>query len=94
MTWTVGPTNSLVDVAGVRVGHYTRTDDGWLTGTTVVRLPVDGAVAGVDVRGGGPGTRETDLLDRRSSAAVTNGGGGAEASSPSVATTTRVTFAI
>jgi L-aminopeptidase/D-esterase-like protein len=31
------------------VGHYTRTDDGWLTGTTVVRLPVDGAVAGVDV---------------------------------------------
>ena len=65
MTWTVGPTNSLVDVAGVRVGHYTRTDDGWLTGTTVVRLPVDGAVAGVDVRGGGPGTRETDLLDPR-----------------------------
>ena len=67
MTWTVGPTNSLVDVAGVRVGHYTRTDDGWLTGTTVVRLPVDGAVAGVDVRGGGPGTRETDLLDHATS---------------------------
>ena len=63
MTWTVGPTNSLVDVAGVRVGHYTRTDDGWLTGTTVVRLPVDGAVAGVDVRGGGPGTRDIEVLD-------------------------------
>ena len=27
--------------------------------------PADGAVAGVDVRGGGPGTRETDLLDPR-----------------------------
>jgi len=65
MTWTTGPTNSLVDVAGVLVGHHTRTDAGWLTGTTVVRLPADGAVAGVDVRGGGPGTRETDLLDPR-----------------------------
>ena len=34
---------------------------GWRTGTTVVLLP-DGTVGGVDVRGGGPGTRETDLL--------------------------------
>ena len=65
MSWTAGPTNSLVDVAGVLVGHHTRTAAGWLTGTTVVRLPADGAVAGVDVRGGGPGTRETDLLDPR-----------------------------
>jgi L-aminopeptidase/D-esterase-like protein len=58
-----GPTNSLVDVAGMRVGHYQRVGDGWLTGTTVVVAPEDGAVGGVDVRGGGPGTRETDLLD-------------------------------
>ncbi|HEV7825091.1 MAG TPA: P1 family peptidase [Mycobacteriales bacterium] len=60
-----GPTNSLLDVAGVRVGHHTARGDGWLTGTTVVLAPDGGAVAGVDVRGGGPGTRETDLLDPR-----------------------------
>lgn len=60
-----GPTNSLTDVPGLRVGHATRTEQGWLTGTTVVLAPDAGAVAGVDVRGGAPGTRETDLLDPR-----------------------------
>lgn len=60
-----GATNSLVDVAGLRVGQHTRTGEGWLTGTTVVLAPDEGVVAGVDVRGGGPGTRETDLLDPR-----------------------------
>jgi putative pantetheine hydrolase len=40
-------------------------EPGWLTGTTVVLAPDAGAVAGVDVRGGAPGTRETDLLDPR-----------------------------
>ncbi len=60
-----GPTNSLTDVAGLRVGHAQRRGDGWLTGTTTVLAPPEGAVAGVDVRGGGPGTRETDLLDPR-----------------------------
>jgi putative pantetheine hydrolase len=65
MTARTGPTNSLVDVAGLRVGHATYDHDGWLTGATVVLTPPDGAVAGVDVRGGGPGTRETDLLDPR-----------------------------
>jgi putative pantetheine hydrolase len=60
-----GPTNSLLDVAGVRVGHHTAHGDGRLTGTTVVLSPDGGAVAGVDVRCGGPGTRETDLLDPR-----------------------------
>lgn len=62
---TVGPTNSLVDVDGLAVGHATRSGNGWLSGTTVVLAGPDGAVAGVDVRGGGPGTRETDLLDPR-----------------------------
>jgi L-aminopeptidase/D-esterase-like protein len=60
-----GPRNGLEDVAGLRVGHAGRSGDGWLSGTTVVTTGPDGAVAGVDVRGGGPGTRETDLLDPR-----------------------------
>src|SRR3954464_5661924 len=58
-------TDALTDVAGWRVGRGTRTGDGWLTGTTVVLAPEGGAVAAVDVRGGGPGTRETDALDPR-----------------------------
>ena len=49
---------------GVRVGHHQRTGRGWQTGTTAIIVP-GGAVAGVDVRGGGPGTRETDALDPR-----------------------------
>ncbi|TXJ73887.1 peptidase S58 family protein [Streptomyces lavendulae] len=57
--------DALTDVAGVRVGHATRTGDGRLTGTTVVLAPEGGAVAAVDVRGGGPGTKETDALDPR-----------------------------
>ena len=60
-----GPLNGLGDVAGLRVGHADRQGDGWLSGTTVVLAEPAGAVAGVDVRGGGPGTRETDLLDPR-----------------------------
>ncbi|WP_072687771.1 P1 family peptidase [Rhodococcus marinonascens] len=65
---TPGRTNSLVDVAGLRVGHHHELDDdatfggGAATGCTVVLAP-NGVTAAVDVRGGGPGTRETDLLD-------------------------------
>jgi len=53
---TVG---GLTDVPGIRVGHF--TDGRRPTGCTVV-LTEGGAVCGVDVRGGAPGTRETDLL--------------------------------
>jgi len=52
-------TDSIVDVAGLRVGHF--TDTRRPTGCTVVLVP-DGAVCGVDVRGAAPGTRETELL--------------------------------
>ena len=52
----------ITDVPGIRVGHAGRTGGGWLTGVTVV-LPPPGTVGSVDVRGGGPGTHETDALD-------------------------------
>ncbi len=51
---------SLTDVAGLKVGHH--TDARRPTGCTVI-LCEQGVVAGVDVRGAAPGTRETDLLD-------------------------------
>ena len=50
---------AITDVPGIRVGHW--TDRRAATGCTVV-LCEKGAVGGVDVRGGAPGTRETDLL--------------------------------
>jgi L-aminopeptidase/D-esterase-like protein len=50
---------SITDVPGIRVGHY--TDLVAATGCTVV-LCEKGAIAGVEVRGAAPGTRETDLL--------------------------------
>ncbi|MET3173716.1 UNVERIFIED_ORG: L-aminopeptidase/D-esterase-like protein [Arthrobacter sp. UYCu721] len=53
---------AITDVPGIRVGHEQKTGDGWLTGVTVV-LPPPGTVGSVDVRGGGPGTHETDALD-------------------------------
>ena len=55
------PVGSITDVGGVLVGHHQRTARGWQTGTTVVHVP-GGATPGVAVRGGGPGTRETDAL--------------------------------
>ena len=55
-----GPLNgTITGVAGIEAGHY--TDRANATGCTVL-LCREGAVGGVDVRGGSPGTRETDLL--------------------------------
>lgn len=59
---------SISDVAGILVGHHDRLDadatlgSGWACGSTVVLAP-PGTVGAVDVRGGAPGSRETDLLD-------------------------------
>ena len=52
--------DGLTDIPGLKIGHWTDLDAG--TGCTVILCP-EGAVAGVDVRGAAPGTRETDLLD-------------------------------
>jgi L-aminopeptidase/D-esterase-like protein len=60
--------NAITDVAGILVGQHHRLDpdaamgEGWASGVTVVLTP-PGTVGAVDVRGGAPGTRETDLLD-------------------------------
>ncbi len=51
--------DTLTAVPGIKVGHY--TDLNAITGCTVVRCPPK-TVGAVDVRGGAPGTRETDLL--------------------------------
>ncbi|PWW46488.1 L-aminopeptidase/D-esterase-like protein [Melaminivora alkalimesophila] len=53
------PAGAITDVAGIEVGHH--TDPRRPTGCSIV-IARQGAVAGVDVRGAAPGTRETDLL--------------------------------
>lgn len=59
---------AITDVGGIKVGQHHRLDadaalgSGWATGATVLLTP-PGTVGAVDVRGGAPGTRETDLLD-------------------------------
>lgn len=52
--------DAIIDVPGIKVGHSQVLKSG--TGCTVI-LCEKGAVGGVDVRGGAPGTRETDLLN-------------------------------
>jgi putative pantetheine hydrolase len=59
-----GPANGLTDVSGLEVGHFTRSDAPYLTGTTAV-LARHGATAAVAVGGGAPATRDTDALDPR-----------------------------
>lgn len=54
-----GQRNAITDVPGIRVGHY--TDRRNATGCTVILCP-EATAAAVDVRGGAPGTRETDVL--------------------------------
>ncbi|MEL7486578.1 MAG: P1 family peptidase, partial [Pseudomonadota bacterium] len=71
-----GPRNDITDVAGVRVGQA--SDQAARTGVSVILAEGPFVCAG-DVRGGGPGTRETDLLDPstlvdRADAIVLSGG--------------------
>lgn len=71
-----GKRDAITDVAGIRVGHWTARRVG--TGCTVIRCE-ESTFAAVDARGGGPGTRETDVLDaanvvRRCHAIVFAGG--------------------
>ena len=54
-----GPSNGLTDVAGLRLGHA--ADKALRSGVTLV-LAEAPMTAAVDVRGGAPGTRETDVL--------------------------------
>lgn len=54
-----GPTNTILDVGGLKIGQA--HDAEVKTGVTVI-LPDAPATCAVDVRGGGPGTRETDTL--------------------------------
>lgn len=68
--------DTLTSIPGFRVGHYTDLEAA--TGCTVVLCP-PGTVGAVDVRGGAPGTRETDLLQAHNlvqevSAVVLSGG--------------------
>jgi len=60
MQRSVDPCGGLTDVGGIKVGHF--TDPRRPTGCTVV-LCERGAVAGLDVRGGAPGTAQTDMLN-------------------------------
>lgn len=53
-------TIKITDIEGIKIGHAENLEAA--TGCTVI-LCEEGAVAGVDVRGGAPGTRETDLLN-------------------------------
>lgn len=55
-----GPRNLITDVAGLLVGNA--EDEAVRSGVTVV-LPEEPAVAAAEIRGGAPGTRETDALD-------------------------------
>jgi L-aminopeptidase/D-esterase-like protein len=51
--------NAITDIPGIQVGHA--QDQDAMTGCTVILCP-DGAMGGVDQRGGAPGTREIDAL--------------------------------
>jgi L-aminopeptidase/D-esterase-like protein len=60
MTFRTGAKNLITDVAGLGVGN---ASDAWLKSGVSVVLCEEPAVAGIQVLGGAPGTRETDMLE-------------------------------
>ena len=60
MSFTRGPTNSIADVSGLKIGHASNVK--LKSGVTVV-IADQPATAAVSILGGAPGTRETDLLE-------------------------------
>ena len=77
--------NLITDVAGIKVGNA--DDANVASGVTAIVFD-EPAVAAVDVRGGAPGTRDTDLLDahrtvERIDAVVLSGGSAFGLDSPS-----------
>src|SRR5690625_746036 len=59
----VGPVRSrgILEVPGIGLGHAGQFSQARMTGLSVV-LPPPGSTVGVDVRGGGPATHETDVI--------------------------------
>jgi D-aminopeptidase len=81
----MAPRNLITDVSGIKVGH---ADDARLASGVTAILFDKPAAAAVDVRGGAPGTRDTDLLDAHRSvpqvdAVVLSGGSAFGLDSPS-----------
>ena len=70
MPFIAGPRNLITDVAGLRVGNA--EDERIKSGVTVV-IPDAPVVAGVQVLGGAPGTRETDALEPYNSLEAVHG---------------------
>jgi L-aminopeptidase/D-esterase-like protein len=66
---TAGVNNTLTAVEGVKVGHFTLSERP--TGCTAI-IVKDDTTGGVDVRGGAPGTRETDLLNPVNNVQIVN----------------------
>jgi L-aminopeptidase/D-esterase-like protein len=69
MMFRTGPRNLITDVAGLRVGNA--ADAGLKSGVTAIVCD-EPAIAGVQVLGGAPGTRETDLLDPHNTVEAVN----------------------
>src|ERR1700743_3119516 len=68
--WTTSVKNLLTDIAGVRVGH---ADDALPASGVAAILFDKPAVAAIDVRGGGPGTREEAALRPESTVEAVDG---------------------
>lgn len=69
MSFRAGKRNLITDVAGLRVGN---ADDAILKSGVTVVICDEPAVAGVQVLGGAPGTRETDLLEPHNTVETVN----------------------